>query len=66
MRLNANGEAPVMMWITYAGKRVNINLGIHIDPKSWDNKRQKVKGNSSLVKEYNSLLLTSTTKMLKA
>ncbi|MCY7311807.1 MAG: hypothetical protein LH619_13610 [Chitinophagaceae bacterium] len=27
MRLNANGDAPIMMRLTHAGKRVNINLG---------------------------------------
>ena len=58
MRLDANGDAPIMVRITHAGKRVNINLNLFINPKSWDAKRQKVKGSGANVKEINHLLVT--------
>ncbi|MBP5982234.1 MAG: site-specific integrase [Fluviicola sp.] len=57
-RCNARGEASIMLRVTHKGNRVNVSTELKIDPKQWDNAKQKVKGSSDLAKEINKLLQT--------
>ncbi len=59
-RVTKTGEVPVIMRITINGQRVSFTTNIFIQPKLWDNAKQKVKGNSDLVKEYNNKILYFT------
>ncbi|MFX1708099.1 site-specific integrase [Chitinophaga sp. CC14] len=63
-RINKAGEAPLYMRITYEGKRAEVGLGQYVLLKHWDNKRQKVKGDSDLVKQVNSIINSFKTKAL--
>ncbi len=65
-RLNAAGEAPLMLRLTHDGKRVNVSLNTFINAKQWDAKRQKVKGSNEYAKELNSLLNTHLSKAVKS
>src|SRR5450432_2841242 len=60
-RTNKAGEVPIKMRITLEGKNVSFATGISIDLASWDTDKQRIKGNSPLVKEYNNALLNLTT-----
>lgn len=57
-RANKRGEAPLMLRVTHQGQRVNVSTDLKVNPDQWDNKRQRVKGSSDLVKEMNNLLNT--------
>jgi hypothetical protein len=61
-RTHKNGLGPIMMRISHEGKRVNFSTGIKVNLNQWDASKQKIKGNDPMVKEYNSLLLTFTSK----
>lgn len=56
-RINKSGTAPIMMRITINGKRISFSTNIFVNPASWDQNKQKLKGSSSLTKEYNNTLL---------
>jgi Arm DNA-binding domain/Phage integrase SAM-like domain len=60
-RMNKNGTSPIMMRITINGNRISFSTNLFIEPTAWDQNKQRVKGESLLVKEYNNLLLTFKT-----
>jgi site-specific recombinase XerD len=47
-----------MMRITINGKRISFSTNLVVEPTAWDQNKQRVKGNSDLVKEFNNFLLT--------
>jgi Phage integrase SAM-like domain/Arm DNA-binding domain len=55
-RAGITGEVPIMMRITIDGKRVSFSTDLSIDPKSWDQPKQRIKGASPLVREMNNTL----------
>lgn len=55
-KLLKSGEAPVYMRITVNGSSSEVALKRSIEPKLWDTKRNKVKGNSETAKELNEYL----------
>ncbi|MDC0338646.1 site-specific integrase [Flavobacteriales bacterium] len=68
-RVNARGEAPLMLRITHHGKRLNTSTGIRVKPQQWDAKKQRVRGSSQSI---NSILniqrercITSIGKLIK-
>src|SRR5688572_30334731 len=63
-RINGRGLCPIMMRITANGKRITFTTNQFIEPQLWDKNKQKVKGNSPLVKQVNDLLLTLKTTAL--
>jgi integrase len=65
-RCNVRGEAAIMLRVTHMGNRVNISTELKIDPKQWDNTKQKVKGSSDLAKEINKLLQTQKSNCIGA
>jgi integrase len=65
-RCNSRGEAAIMLRVTHKGKRVNASTEIKIDPKQWDNKKQRVKGSSELAVELNKLLQTQKASCISA
>ena len=60
-RINRNGEAPIMIRITINSERISFTTNIFIELKLWDKDKQRIKGNSSLIKEYNRALMNLTT-----
>lgn len=50
-RVNARGEAPLMLRITHHGKRLNTSTGIRVKPEQWDAKKQRVRGSSQSINE---------------
>lgn len=46
-----------MMRISLNGKRISFSTNLYIEPNTWDQIKQRVKGSSQLIKEYNSHLL---------
>jgi integrase/recombinase XerD len=52
-RINKSGQAPIMMRITCDGKRISFSISLFVEPKSWDQDKQKLKGNSPLPEELN-------------
>lgn len=56
-KIRTNGTAPIYLRITVDGKAAEIAAKRYIDPKKWDNKAQKVIGNSQ-DKTLNSYLKT--------
>jgi integrase/recombinase XerD len=60
-RINRNGLAPIMMRITCNGKRISFSINLFVEPKSWDQDKQKLKGNSPLSEEINKVLMNYTT-----
>jgi integrase len=65
-RCNTRGEAAIMLRVTHKGNRVNVNTELKIEPKFWDNTKQKVKGSSDLAKEINKLLQTQKSNCIGA
>ncbi len=65
-RANSRGEAPIVMRITHNKKRVNIGLEVRVHPSSWDEKKQRVRGQSDFASTTNALLSTCKTNVLKA
>ena len=63
-RINNSGQCPIMMRITTNGKRISFTTNQFIEPKFWDKDKQKVKGNSPLIKQMNDLLLALKTTAL--
>lgn len=59
-RCNRLRESPVIMRITINGKRTEITTNISIAVDLWDKDKQRVKGNTTLTKEYNNNLLNLT------
>ncbi len=55
-----------MLRVTHKGNRVNVNTELKIEPKFWDNTKQKVKGSSDLAKEINKLLQTQKSNCIGA
>lgn len=66
MKVNASGEAPIVMRVTHEKERVNISLDVRVNPAIWDATKQKIKGNSEWVTQNNNLLNSSKAKILKA
>ncbi len=60
-RVNQSGESAIRLRITLNGKRTEVSTNIAVDLQSWDKNKQRIKGNSPLVKEYNQALLNLTT-----
>lgn len=56
-RVNKKGLSPVMMRVTLDGQRLNLLTRVDIEETNWDKDRQRIKGNSDLVKAYNNRLL---------
>ena len=54
------------MRITHNKKRVNIGLEVRVHPSSWDEKKQRVRGQSEFATTTNALLNTCKTNVLKA
>ncbi len=52
-KLLKNGEAPIFMRITINGERAEISTHRSIDPKLWDQKKEKAKGNSTKAYQLN-------------
>ncbi len=60
-RTNKAGEAPVKMRITLNGQNVSFNTKVSVDPILWDKDKQRTKGNTPLLREYNNTLMNLTT-----
>lgn len=52
-RADKNNETNIYVRITIDGKKANISLNQKVNIKSWDSKRQKLKGNSVLARTIN-------------
>lgn len=65
-RSNSTGEAPIMVRISYLGKRVNLRIGIHAHPDLWDSRKQKLKGTNDLAKQLNAQIYSHKLKILRA
>ena len=65
-RMNKGGDVPISMRLTYEGKRVEIGTSQFINPKQWDTKKQKIKGDSEISKQLNSILNSFKAKALGA
>ena len=63
-RKSVTGLAPLMLRITHDGKRVNITMDIRIPVKTWDSKRQRVKGSSESSSQINSHLTSCQNRVL--
>lgn len=57
-KVRPNGTAPIYMRITIEGKKADISSKRYIEPQKWDNKVQKVIGNSQETKTLNVYLKT--------
>lgn len=55
-RVNARGEAPLMLRITHHNKRINVSTDVKLKPDQWDSKKQRAKGTSTLTQEVNNLI----------
>lgn len=53
-QLNKLGEGPLMMRLSFQGKRVDRSSGYYISPSSWDSIKQFVKGAKQNAQEINS------------
>ncbi len=52
-RLNANGEAPLKLYLSIGGKVIRPNLGISCKPEEWDEERRQVRGYNQDAKRKN-------------
>ncbi len=65
-RTNSSGNAPIMIRISYLGERVNLRIGIHAHPDTWDSNKQKLKGTNDLAKELNAQIHSHKLRILRA
>lgn len=56
-KTNKRGLVPIILRITYAGRRAEHSTGIRIAPADWDQTRQRIKGDSKAVAIYNKKLI---------
>lgn len=56
-RKNSKGECQIYLRITVDSKRKEISLNRSIDPKHWDNNKQRGKGNSEAITRLNKKLV---------
>jgi len=47
-RLNKDGKAPLLMRLTVNGRRWDSALKTSIDPKDWDQRKEKATGEDSI------------------
>lgn len=62
-RVNSKGENPIFLRVTVNGKRKEISLKKSITSKSWDNKKQRGKGNAEAIKTLNKYLRSTEVKI---
>lgn len=55
-RVNKTGELPISVRLTINGERTEFTTKKYVDPKKWDEKAMKVKGNSEEARTINSYL----------
>jgi site-specific recombinase XerD len=60
-RINKSGQVPIMMRISFKTRRTTFATSLFIEPALWDQDKQKIKGNSTLIKEMNNVILNLTT-----
>src|SRR5262249_12221701 len=53
-QLNKSGEGPLMLRLSFQGKRVDRTSGYYVSPSSWDSVKQLVKGTKQNAQEINS------------
>ncbi|MBS7334079.1 MAG: site-specific integrase [Weeksellaceae bacterium] len=64
-RTNKQGQAPLYLRVTINGQRWDYSLKKFIDPKTWDTKNSKIKGNSVEASTINGYLNVIKTQLLK-
>jgi hypothetical protein len=52
-RANNDGQAPLMMRLTFGKSKVEKAIGYYVDPKLWNAEKQRLKGNSDTSKLIN-------------
>jgi len=55
-RVKSNGETPVYVRIVMNNQRVELSVGVSIELECWDEKSQRVDGNSKLARVLNNKL----------
>lgn len=55
-RINRSGQVPIIMRITLNGKRTELSTNLFIDPQIWDTHKQRIRGNTPIIKEYNNTI----------
>ena len=55
-KLKQNGEAPVFVRITYKKERTEFGIKKSIDPKLWNDKKERAKGQSKNAEKINEIL----------
>lgn len=55
-RVNKIGDLPIYVRITINGERTEFTTKMYVDPKKWDEKAMRVKGNSEQARAINSYL----------
>ncbi len=61
-KLNSDGRAAIILFISTHGKRITISTGKIIKPQNWNSNKQCAKGNSPEVYEMNKFLINFGTK----
>ena len=64
-RLNLKGEAPIYLRVTVNSQRFEMSTHKSILSTNWDNKKQRLKGNSELARTINNHLIMLETKINK-
>lgn len=65
-RTNTNGKCPIMMRISYGGKRLNFSTNQHIEERYWDKNQQRVKNTGDGYREINEHLIALSSAALRA
>lgn len=65
-KINKRGLVPIILRITYAGRRAEHSTGIRIAPADWDQGKQRIKGDSKAVAIYNKKLIELKAEAYKA
>lgn len=61
--VNKDGFSPLYLHVSAKGIRRRLNLDLHIDPKFWDDKTQRLKGPEHLVGDVNLIIGTIKSKI---
>ncbi len=64
-RLNLKGEAPIYLRVTVNSQRFEMSTHKSVLSINWDNKKQRLKGNSELARTINNHLIMLETKINK-
>ncbi|MBX2922331.1 MAG: hypothetical protein KF746_09090 [Chitinophagaceae bacterium] len=56
-RVNKSALAPIMIRITLNTRRLSFTTNLFVETKSWDARKQQLKGNSTVTTAYNNAFL---------